>query len=127
MSHKLAMIKLKLYFLILFALTISCDKESVNGCDFVGQWIEKGIRGGCAIEFTGNGSAFLNLFSNDNVHEYNYRIYESTNSIFFSMLDNTDSEWSLKYSYDDTTKELTIWGLYISIPERPSKTILIKA
>ncbi len=43
------------------------------------------------------------------------------------MPDNSDGEWSLRYSYDDKTKELTIWGLYISIPERPSKTILTKA
>ena len=43
------------------------------------------------------------------------------------MPDTPDSDWSLKYSYDDTSKELTIWGLYISIPERPSKTILTKA
>ena len=117
---------LRLFPIILIVISNSCQKELPNGCDFAGQWIEKGIRGGCAIEFTGNGSAFLNLFSNDNVHEYNYRIDESTNSIFFSMPDNNDSEWSLKYSYDDTTKELTIWGLYISIPERPSETILTK-
>ena len=45
----------------------------------------------------------------------------------FQCLTILNSEWSLKYSYDDTTKELTIWGLYISIPERLSKTILTKA
>jgi hypothetical protein len=105
----------------------SCQKELPNECDFVGQWIEKGEIGGCTIEFTDNGSAFLNLYSNDNLQEYAYRIDENTNSIFFSMPDNSDGEWSLRYSYDDKTKELTIWGLYISIPERPSKTILTKA
>jgi hypothetical protein len=117
---------LRLFPIILIMISFSCQKELPNESDFVGQWIEKGIRGGCTIEFTDNGSAFLNLFSNDNIHEYNYRIDESTNSIFFSMPDNSESEWSLKFSYDDTSKELTIWGLYISIPERLSKTILTK-
>jgi hypothetical protein len=118
---------LRLFPIILIVISNSCQKELSNECDFVGQWIEKGIRGGCTIEFTDKGSAYLNLYSNDNVHEYTYRIDENTNSIFFSMPDNSDGEWSLRYSYDDKTKELTIWGLYISIPERPSKTILTKA
>ena len=117
---------LRLFPIILIVISNSCQKELPNGCDFVGKWIEKGEIGGCTIDFAGNGSAFLNLFSNDNVHQYNYRLDESTNSIFFSMPDNPYGEWSLKYSYDDASKELTIWGLYISIPERPSKTILTK-
>jgi hypothetical protein len=118
---------LRLFPIILIVILNSCQKELSNECDFVGQWIEKGIRGGCTIEFTDNCSAFLNLYSNDNVNEYTYRIDEDADKIFFSMPDNPDSEWSFKYSYDDTSKELTIWGLYISIPERPSKTILTKA
>jgi hypothetical protein len=118
---------LRLFPIILIVILNSCQKELSNECDFVGQWIEKGIRGGCTIEFTDNGSAILNLYSNDNVNEYTYRIDEDADKIFFSMPDNPDSEWSFKYSYDDTSKELTIWGLYISIPERPSKTILTKA
>jgi len=118
--------KLKLYFVILFALIISCDKEIVNRCDFVGQWIEKEEIGGCFIEFTDNGSAFLNLFSNDNIQEYTYWIDEDADKIFFSMPDYPDKEWGLKYSYDSTCKELTILGLYISYPENPSTTILTK-
>ena len=118
--------KLRLLSTILILLTSSCQKEISNEFDFVGQWIEKGTRGGCTIEFTDNGSAFLNLYSNDNVREYAFRFDEEANKIYFSMPDNPDSEWSFRYSYDDTSKELTIWGLYISIPENPSKTILIK-
>jgi hypothetical protein len=117
---------LRLFPIILIVISISCQKELPNECDFAGQWIEKGIRGGCTIEFTDKGSAFINLHSNDDVQEYTYRIDENTNNLFFSMPDNSDSEWSFRYSYDDMTKELTIWGLYISIPENPSKTILIK-
>jgi len=118
--------KLRFLTIIIILLSFSCKEDTSNDFEIVGQWIEKEIRGGCTIEFTGYGSAILNLFSNDNVHEYNYRIDESANKIFFAMPDNPDSEWSLKYSYDDTFKELTIWGLYISIPERPSETILTK-
>ncbi len=117
---------LRLFPIILIVISNSCQKELPNECDFAGQWIEKGIRGGCTIEFTDKGSAFINLHSNDDVQEYTYRIDENTNSLFFSLSDNSDSELSFRYSYDDKTKELTIWGLYISIPENPSKTILIK-
>jgi hypothetical protein len=117
---------LTLFPIILIVISNSCQKEILIECDFVGKWIEKGKTGGCTIEFTDSGSAFLNLYSNDNVHEYNYRIDEDADKIFFSMPDNPDSEWSFRYSYDDTSKELTIWGLYISIPERPSQTILTK-
>lgn len=107
-------------------LSFSCQKKVSNEIDFIGQWIEKGKIGGCSIEFTDKGSAFINLYSNDNIQEYAYRIDEDTNSIFFSIPINTDSEGSFRYSYDDKTKELTIWGLYISIPENPSTTILTK-
>lgn len=107
-------------------LSFSCQKEVTNDNYLIGQWIEKGKIGGCSLEFNNNGSAFLKLSGNDNVQEYAYRIYEDTNSIFFSIPDNTDSEGSFRYSYDDKTKELTIWGLYISIPENPSTTILTK-
>ena len=116
---------LKIIPIILIVISNSCQKEISNEFDFVGQWIEKGTRGGCSIEFTCS-SAFLNLYSNNNVQEYAYRIDEDTNDIFFSMPDHSDNEWSFRYSYDDTTKELTIWGLYVSIPENPSKTIFIK-
>jgi hypothetical protein len=118
--------KLRFLSTILILLTSSCQKEISNEFDFVGQWIEKETRGGCTIEFTDNGAAYLNLYSNDNVREYAYRFDEEANKIFFSLPDTPDSEWSHKYSYDETSKELTIWGLYISNLENPSKTILIK-
>ena len=118
--------KLRPLFIILFVLCTSCQKEILNKHNFVGLWIEKGKIGGCTIEFTGNGSAFINLYSNNNVKEYAYRFDEDTNEILFSIPDNPDSEWSVRYSYDDTTEELTILGLYVSIPENPSKTILTK-
>ena len=117
---------LRLFPIILIVISNSCQKELSNECDFVGQWIEKGKIGGCTIEFTFNGSAFLNLYSNDNVLEYTYRIDEDADKIFFSMPDNPDSEWSHKYSYDETSKELTIWSLYMRNLENPSKTILTK-
>jgi hypothetical protein len=116
----------RLILILLIVLSYSCTKELLNRHDFVGLWIEKGIRGGCTIEFTDNGSVFINLYSNDNVQEYTYRINEDADKIYFSMPDNPDSEWSLKYSYDETSKELTIWGLYMSNLENPSKTILTK-
>lgn len=117
---------LRLFPIILIVISNSCQKELSNELDFVGQWIEKGIRGGCTIEFTDNGSAFINLYSNDNVKEYTYRFDEEANKIFFSMPDKPESEWSFIYSYDEKSKELTIWGLYISNLENPSKTILTK-
>lgn len=117
---------LRLFPIILIVISNSCQKELSNESDFIGQWIEKGKIGGCTIEFTDNGSAYLNLYSNDNINEYTYRIDENANRIFLSMPDNPDSEWSLRYSYDDMSKELTIWGLYMSNLENPSKTILTK-
>jgi hypothetical protein len=118
--------KLRPLLIILFVLCTSCQKEILNKHDFVGLWIEKGKIGGCTIEFTCNGSAFLNLYSNNNVQEYAFRFDEDANKIFFSLPDNPNCGWSLRYSYDDTSKELTIWGLYLSNLEIPSKTILTK-
>ena len=118
--------KLRPLLIILFVLCTSCQKERLNKHDFVGLWIEKGKISGCTVEFTGNGSAFLNLYSNNNVQEFAFRFDKDANKIFFSLPDNPDNEWSLRYSYDDTTKELTIWGLYVSISEFPSTTIFIK-
>ena len=112
--------------IIVILLSFSCQKKVSNEIDFIGQWIEKGKIGGCSIEFTNDGSAFLDLYSNNNVQKYNYRIDKKTDHIYFSLPDNPESESSLKYSYDDTSKELTIWGLYIAIPENPSKTIFTK-
>jgi hypothetical protein len=116
----------RLILILLIVLSYSCTKEFLNQYDFVGLWIEKGKIGGCTIEFTENGNASISLYSNDNVREYVYRFDEDSNKIFFSMPDKPESEWSFKYSYDEKNKELTIWGLYISIPENPSKTILVK-
>jgi len=118
--------KLRFLTIIILLLSFSCQEETSNDFDIVGQWIEKEIRGGCTIEFTGNGSAILNLYSNNNIQAYTYRIDESVNKIFFAMPDNPDSEWGHRYSYDETIKELTIWSLYMSNLENPSKTILTK-
>jgi hypothetical protein len=118
--------QLRFLTIIIILLSFSCQKESSIDFDIVGQWIEKGIKGGCTIEFTDNGSAIVNLYSNNNIQEYTYRIDEDANKIFFAMPDNPDSGWWHKYSYDETSKELTIWSLYMANLENPSKTVLTK-
>ncbi len=50
---------LQLFPIILVVISNSCQKQISNEFDFDGLWIEKGKIGGCTVEFTGNGSAFL--------------------------------------------------------------------
>ena len=103
---------------------VSCHKEISNNIDFIGLWREKGKVNGATLEFTRNDTAYLTIYNN--VHKYRYWVDEKLGYIYFSVYDNPESEWRNKYFYDVLSKELTIWGLYISIPENPSKTIFTR-
>lgn len=117
-----------LFFLVAFSSVIalvSCQKEVSNEIDFIGLWREIGNTKVATIEFKSDNTVYFNDIYNP-IHKYNYRIDEKLKFIYFSVDDNPEHDSNFAYSYDTITKDLTIWGLYISIPENPSKTIFKK-
>jgi hypothetical protein len=120
------------FFLIVLAVTLtfvisleSCHKEVTKEINFIGFWRETGNTKVATIEFKSDNTANFNDTYNP-IHQYNYKIVEKLKFIYFSVDDNPEHDSNFAYSYDMITKELTIWGLYISIPENPSKTIFKK-
>jgi hypothetical protein len=111
--------------LISVITTISCKKEVSNEVDFIGLWRETGSTKVATIEFKSDNTVYFNDTYNP-IYKYNYRIDEKLKFISFSVDDNPEHDSNFAYSYDTKSKELTIWGLYISIPENPSKTIFKK-
>jgi hypothetical protein len=120
--------KTMLFFMVALSSVIalvSCHKEVSNEVDFIGLWRETGNTKVATIEFKSDNTVYFNDTFNP-IYKYNYRIDEKLKFIYFSVDVNPEHDSNFAYSYDTITKELTIWGLYISIPENPSKTIFKK-
>jgi hypothetical protein len=120
------------FFLMVIAVTLafvilleSCHKEVIKENNFIGFWREIGNTKIATIEFKSDNTAYFNDRYNP-IHQYIYKIDEKLKIIYFSVDDNSEHDSNFAYSYDMITKELTIWGLYISIPENTSKTIFKK-
>ena len=118
-----------LYILALFLLaeivSISCKKSVSDEVDFTGLWKETGKTARATIDLKNDGSIYF-FDTRNPLHHWYYAIEEEPGQIVFSDYDNPETKWQNPYYYDDLSKELTIWGLYISIPENPSKTTFKK-
>lgn len=117
-----------LFFMVAFSSVIalvSCHKEVSNEIDFIGLWRETGNTKVVTIEFKSDNTGYF-IDTYNPIHKYNYRIDEKLKFIYFMVDDNPEHDSNFAYAYDTKSKELTIWGLYISIPENPSKTIFKK-
>ena len=117
--------RLRLLIIVIVLFAFSCQKEVSNENDFIGLWSEIGNTKVATIEFKSDNTVYFNDTYNP-IHKYIYKIDEKLKFISFSVDDNPEHDSNFAYSYDTITKELTIWGLYISIPENPSKTIFKK-
>ena|SRR5664279_1395183 len=117
--------RLRLLIIVIVLFAFSCQKEVSNENDFIGLWSEIGNTKVATIEFKSDKTVYFNDTYNT-IYKYNYRIDEKLKFMYFSVDDNPEHDSNFAYSYDNKSEELTIWGLYISIPENPSKTIFKK-
>lgn len=116
---------LRFLTIIVILLSFSCQKKVSVENDFIGLWKEKGSTNGATIEFKINNTAYFNDTHNP-IRKFYYKFDEKLGYIYFSVYDNPESGGHNKYLYDILSKELTIWDLYISIPENPSIIIFTK-
>jgi hypothetical protein len=123
---KIIIILLVLVVTLPFIIALeSCNKEVSNEINFIGVWRETRNTKVATIEFRSDNTVYF-IDAYNPIHQYLYKIDEKLKFIYFSVDNNPEHDSKFAYSYDIMTKELTIWGLYISIPESPSKTIFIK-
>ena len=119
------MLHLRSLAILLIFCAFSCQKDVSADIDFIGLWKETGSTKSASLEFKSDYTVIFNDTYNP-VYTYFYKIDTKLKSINFSEIENPEMYSDFKYSFNSINKELTIWGLYISIPENPSVTIFRK-
>ena len=118
-------------FLLLLLLPVAhaCNKDDFpDEFSIQDTWIEKtGNSFRVEIEFRSQNRAFFKKVEGAEIEELRYRLDKADELLLFIPEEFPDGVRSThKISYDRKTEELTIYGLFPSIPEEVSKTVFVR-
>ncbi|MDD3692159.1 MAG: hypothetical protein WC142_09845 [Bacteroidales bacterium] len=110
-------ITLIMSFIFIF---VSCEKFPKND-ELIGSWVEQTDNTfKCKLIFE---DEIVYLFKSSKIDTLSYWLDKKQKRIFFNYPSGASS---FKINLNKRDKELTIWGLYMSIPEKPSETVFRK-
>jgi len=102
---------------------ISCEKFPKEK-DLIGSWIEQTdnvFKAKLTFE-----EEIVYHFRPTSIDTFFYWLDKKQESLYFAPKKYSEDKSFHKISLNKKKNELTIWGLYISIPEKPSETVLKK-
>ncbi|MHC1775646.1 MAG: hypothetical protein AB9834_09560 [Lentimicrobium sp.] len=114
------------WFLILI-LSFGCNKDEFpDEFSIIGPWIENTAEAGkVEIEFKSGNRAYLKTVPTEPFDTLMYRLEKKDELQLFLPEEYPNGiRTTHKLGYSQKNEELTIYGLFPSIPESPSKTVL---